>query len=77
MSAPAHVRRVLDRLHGVKKCAKGWTAECPVHEDEHSSLSVSAGKDDRVLIFCHAGCPVEQIVAAIGFTMSDLFQEQE
>jgi DNA-binding transcriptional ArsR family regulator len=34
---------------------------------------VSEGADGSVLLHCHAGCSPEQIVAAIGLTMSDLF----
>jgi hypothetical protein len=36
-------------------------------------LSISKGEDGRVLLHCHAGCIVEQIVAALGLGMRDLF----
>ena len=29
---------------------------CPVHDDRSPSLSISAGKDGKVLVRCHAGC---------------------
>lgn len=47
---------------------------CPAHEDTTPSLSVSIGQDrDRVLLHCHAGCTAEQVAAAVGLAMADLF----
>lgn len=31
-------------------------ARCPSHDDRTPSLSISTGKDDNVLLYCHAGC---------------------
>jgi hypothetical protein len=36
-------------------------------------LSVSEAKDGKVLLKCHAGCEVKDIVAKLGLKMSDLF----
>jgi putative DNA primase/helicase len=65
---------VLDRLQGVKRSGDGWEARCPVHDDGKASLSISVGQDGRHLLKCHAGCHIEDIVAAIGLTMADLFR---
>jgi len=73
----AAVDAVLGRLHGIRRTGKGWSARCPAHEDRQNSLSVAAGDDGRVLLKCFAGCPAEQIVAAIGLTMRDLFPAAE
>ena len=54
-----------------------WSAKCPAHGDNHQSLSVSVGKDGRVLMKCHAGCDVGEIAQAIGLTVKDLFVEQK
>lgn len=62
----------LAKLKAVGKSGTGWMAECPAHVDRHPSLSVSEGQDGRVLIHCHAGCPPENVVAAIGLTIADL-----
>jgi len=67
------IEKVLQQLEGVKKSGKGYTALCPSHDDEERSLSISEGKDGRVLIKCFAGCNVRDIVAAIRLEMSDLF----
>lgn len=63
---------ILQRLTSVRKNGSGWTARCPSHDDQRSSLSVSVGDDGRTLVHCHAGCPVEAVVSAAGLRMSDL-----
>jgi len=50
-------------------------ARCPAHEDRQSSLSVGLGADERVLLKCFAGCPVEAVVQALGLQLRDLFPE--
>lgn len=52
-----------------------YMAKCPAHDDDHASLSVSTGDDGRILLNCHAGCTAEQITAAMGVKMSDLFPD--
>ena len=51
-------------------------AKCPSHDDQHASLTADQ-RADKVLAKCHAGngCANEDIVAAIGLTMKDLFDE--
>jgi hypothetical protein len=51
----------------------GWSAKCPAHDDRTPSLSISEGADSRILLKCHAGCGTEEIVAALGLKLSDLF----
>lgn len=50
------------------------SARCPVHEDRTPSLSVTAG-NERVLLKCQAGCDTDDILAALGITRADLFDE--
>lgn len=47
-------------------------ARCPAHGDRAPSLSVSIG-NAAVLLHDFGGCSKENIVAAIGLTMADLF----
>ena len=49
------------------------SSRCPAHEDNRPSLSVTEGHDGRVLIFCHAGCSFESVMAALGFALSEAF----
>ena len=37
----------------------------PCHDDENPSLSVSDGKNGRVLVHCHAGCSQSDVIVAL------------
>lgn len=56
---------------------RGYTAQCPVHDDRQASLSISIGDDGRALLRCHAGCETGDVVAALGLQMADLFPLRE
>jgi len=53
---PCDCAKSLERGHG--------PTHCPVHDDEHPSLSVSE-VDGRVLVHCHAGCPQDVVIDAL------------
>ena len=59
-----------------KRVGKGLVANCPVHDDQHPSLSIREGEDGRVLINCHTGCDTKAVVAALGLEMRDLFSDR-
>ncbi len=50
---------------GGRKAGNGWTSRCPAHDDRNPSLSISAGKDGKVLLRCHAGCDQAQVIDAL------------
>ena len=75
MSAPNPVERVLERLERVKRSGSGWAAQCPAHEDRHASLSIAEGDDGRVLLHCHAGCDLSQILESLDLEARDLFAD--
>lgn len=50
--------------------------KCPAHPDKQASLTVSKGKR-CTLLHCHAGCSLENILAAAGLEKKDLFYEPE
>jgi hypothetical protein len=63
---------ILDALEGVKSTGQDkWQAQCPCHDDQTASLSITR-EGDKTLIYCHAGCPTADVVAAVGMTMADL-----
>lgn len=73
MSRP--VEKVLERLEQAREGSNGsWRALCPAHDDREPSLSVAEGDDGRALVRCFAGCEPEEIVAALGLEMKDLFE---
>ena len=68
---------VLDLLDGVTTHNGYFMAFCPAHDDRREpSLSVKEGEDGRVLLKCFAGCATKQVVAAIGLSMTDLFERR-
>ena len=48
---------------GGRKVARGWMVRCPAHDDRKPSLSIRDADDGKVLVFCHAGCDQEQVIA--------------
>jgi putative DNA primase/helicase len=50
---------------GGHRAGATWMARCPVHDDRIPSLSISAGKDGKVLVRCHAGCKQRDLIAAL------------
>lgn len=68
----APIERVLAQFPDAKRCGAGWMAQCPAHDDRRPSLAITEGEDGRVLIHCHAGCPPEEVCAAVGLCMADL-----
>jgi hypothetical protein len=56
-------------------CRQGRNWLCPAHDDRKASLSLSEADDGKVLVRCHAGCTVDEIVAELGLGMRDLFEE--
>lgn len=65
----------MERFEKRSKTAKGWSVKCPAHEDKSPSLSVSRGRDGRILLKCFAGCTTEAVCAAMGLKVSDLFED--
>jgi len=59
----------------------GSRAKCPGPNhhrgDERPSLSVSPGDDGKALVYCHAGCDTSDIIAALGLSWKDLFDEHD
>lgn len=66
---------LLSRFEAVRSTGSGHSARCPVHEDRVSSLSISQGDDGRALIYCHAGCALDDILLTLGLTLSDLYHD--
>lgn len=50
---------------GGHRAGATWMARCPAHDDSNPSLSISAGKDGKVLVRCHAGCDQRDVIAAL------------
>lgn len=67
------IERVLESIPGAREVGEAqWEVCCPAHADLKPSLSISVGEDDRVLLHCHAGCELEEVLSCAGLTMADL-----
>lgn len=65
----------LRHFDGVKRIGDGkYKALCPCHNDKQASLGISA-KGDKILINCLAGCHYKDILAEVGLTEADLFND--
>ena len=68
---------ILKKLNGIEKTGRGFMALCPAHNDKNPSLSVSEGRDCRVLLHCHAGCNYRDILRALDLKPSEMFVHDE
>ncbi len=69
---------ILARLEKVRQRQSGqWSARCPAHADKGPSLSVRETPEGAVLLYCHAACPVAEIVASVGLELHDLFPPRD
>src|ERR1700687_5500140 len=71
------IQEVRDRRDEVKEHDDYWTAKCPAHEDNHPSLSIKSGREGRILLKCHTGCPLSDIAGSIGFKVHELLPDRE
>lgn len=73
MSTAEPLEVVLSRLKNVTRCGDGFSAQCPYHNDNRNSLTVSLGDDGRVLLSCKAGCETGDVLARLNLEFRDLF----
>jgi putative DNA primase/helicase len=59
------IENVFQKLEGVERRNGYWIALCPAHNDHDPSLSIKIGDGGKLLLYCHAGCSFEQIMAAL------------
>lgn len=48
-----------------KKLGSSWLVRCPAHDDTNPSLSITNGKNDKPIFYCHAGCDWKDIRNAL------------
>lgn len=51
--------------------------QCPAHDDQNPSLTISPGNDQPVTLHCHAGCTPDAILAKLGLTWADVCKPLE
>ena len=73
MSTHRPIDILLPRLEGVIGKGPQYSARCPAHVDKSPSLRIKEAEDGTILLHCMAGCSAVDVLAAIGFTLGDLF----
>jgi hypothetical protein len=63
----------LDLLEGVTGGPTQYSARCPCHKGSRPNLSVKMGGNGGIVLNCHRGCEVRDVVEAMGLEMRDLF----
>ena len=67
------MNELLKKLQDVRKIGDAsYQCRCPTHTDKKASLTVTE-KEDKILIYCHAGCRTYDILNELGLKMSDLY----
>lgn len=79
---PQPIDSVLERVARVKQRGPSrWDGSCPTanhpYGDRSRGLSITTGADDKVLLYCHAGCSSEEIIAALGLEWTHLFPPRQ
>lgn len=60
-----NAQQIAKGLGKFNSTAGGFVAPCPAHDDNNPSLSISDGKDGKVLVHCHAGCDQNVVIDAL------------
>lgn len=81
MSAARAIDLIVDALrdHGQHVACRGtdkYEAQCPAHDDQKPSLCIGLRKDGTgAVIHCQAMCQYADVLAALGLTPRDLFDD--
>lgn len=51
---------------------RSFRCSCPAHADKEASLTVSEGRNGKIVLHCFAHCETKDILAAWGLEMSDI-----
>lgn len=62
-------------LNGATPRNNTINVRCPCHNDKKASLSISQGRNNRIILSCHAGCNYKNILSEVGLTEADLFND--
>ena len=56
---------IIAKALGGRRAGRGWSAQCPAHDDRTPSLSFTDTRDGKILVHCHAGCEQERVIAVL------------
>jgi len=64
------VRLILKNLRAVQERTSGYSAQCPLCDDE--DFSVTGGLQGEIFLFCRHGCDYKEILKKVGLTETEL-----
>lgn len=67
------IEEILSQLQKLRWSGTRGYARCPGHDDQHSSLSLALGREQQLLVKCHAGCSFADICDALKASPADFF----
>jgi hypothetical protein len=70
------IQKVLNLLEGVTTSGGEFKALCPSHDDSSPSLTIRE-RDGQILLHCHAGCKILDIMSSINLEWKDLFTDPD
>lgn len=62
---PSEFEYIARGLGKSQRSGNGFVAQCPAHDDQNPSLSLSLGDQGQFLAHCHAGCSFKNIIDAL------------
>ncbi|MEV8510843.1 hypothetical protein [Dactylosporangium sp. NPDC051484] len=69
--------QILPLCDRIAKRGQGFMVRCPTHDDGTASLSISPGRDQPVVLHCHAGCHADDVLRGFGLTWEALSRPRE
>jgi 5S rRNA maturation endonuclease (ribonuclease M5) len=74
MSAAAY-ERIIEKLEKVKRNGDKARALCPAHNGDNATALAITRIEGSVLLYCHVGCQIDDILAALEMRRSDLYDD--
>lgn len=68
------IEDIITRFNGAKPTPQGYKVCCPAHDDSTASLVINRDTG-KTLVRCFAGCSTVDVLARVGLTLTDLFDE--
>ena len=56
--------------------AGSFSGLCPSHDDNSASMSITM-ENDRILLYCHTGCTIDDICISLGIEQTGLFASRD
>lgn len=70
------INEILTKFENVKQMKpNSYQCKCPAHDDRKASLTITQG-NNKILLHCHAGCKVNDILSKINLKMSDMYDNE-